>query len=592
MPEKLATRLERLRAELAKQRLDGLIIGREDMFQGEEVPLGDERLGYISGFTGSAGFALITAYAAVLFSDGRYSLQMISQTDPAYWQCHTLQKYSLNDYLDEHSLDGLTIGIDPRLVTMTGYARYADSISKASGQLTALHANPVDAIWWDQPAMSAPAAWRMSDAVAGQSVADKLQLLADDLRQRNLRAVLLSRVDAVNWLVNMRGGDLPCTPVNLCFAFFDCDHGLTLLGDSDRLVPVMDQDIAVKPLADLPDLLASCAGDAVLIEPDSLPQALSIEIAASDVEMVEGDCPVTPKKARKNQVEISGFRLAHYHDGVAMVKFLHWLSGIKPTSYTESQIATRLEQFRSQQPEYLRPSFSTIAGAGPNGAMVHYRAMAGKDRTLSDGDILLLDSGGHYQTGTTDITRTLLIGDALANCDVAHAFTHVLRGHIALAMAYFESGATGQQLDGIARAPLWAAGLQFAHGTGHGVGHVLSVHEGPASISKRGSEKIEAGMVLSNEPGYYLTDQYGIRLENLVVVRQASSPDFLCFETLTLCPFERRLIRAELLSTIERQWVDDYHQKVLEELTPFLPQKCQTWLAAACKPLEVTVKTR
>jgi Xaa-Pro aminopeptidase len=209
MPEKLATRLERLRAELAKQRLDGLIIGREDMFQGEEVPLGDERLGYISGFTGSAGFALITAYAAVLFSDGRYSLQMISQTDPAYWQCHTLQKYSFNDYLDEHSLDGLTIGIDPRLVTMTGYARYADSISKASGQLTALHANPVDAIWWDQPAMSAPAAWRMSDAVAGQSVADKLQLLADDLRQRNLRAVLLSRVDAVNWLVNMRGGDLP-----------------------------------------------------------------------------------------------------------------------------------------------------------------------------------------------------------------------------------------------------------------------------------------------------------------------------------------------------------------------------------------------
>ena len=585
MPEKIATRLARLRAELAKQRLDGLIIGREDMFQGEEVPPGDERLAYISGFTGSAGYALITAYAAVLFSDGRYSLQMVSQTDPADWQCHTLPQYSLNDYLDQHPLDGLTIGIDPKLVTMTGYARYADSISKASGQLTALDANPVDAIWYDRPAMPAPSAWRMDDLVVGQSVAEKLQALSDNLRQKNLRAALLSRVDAVNWLVNMRGSDLPYTPVNLCFAFFDCDHGLTLLGDGDRLAPVMDQDIAVKPLADLTDLLALCAGDAVLIEPASLPQALSIEIVASDVEMVEGDCPIMPMKARKNQVEISGFQRAHHHDGVAMVKFLQWLSGISPASHTESQIATSLEQFRSHQEEYLLPSFPTIAGAGPNGAMVHYRAVAGHDRSLCDGDILLLDSGGHYQTGTTDITRTLLIGDALADGDVAVAFTHVLRGLIALAIAHFESGATGQQLDGIARAPLWAAGLQFAHGTGHGVGHVLSVHEGPASISKRGGVAIEAGMVLSNEPGYYLPDKYGIRLENLVVARAASEPDFLCFETLTLCPFDRRLIRAELLSEIERQWVDDYHQKVLTELTPFLPKTSQIWLAAACAPL-------
>ena len=585
MPEKLATRLTRLRTELAKQRLDGIIIGREDMFQGEEVPPGDERLAFISGFTGSAGFALITGYAAALFSEGRYSLQMVSQTDPTAWQCHTLPQYSLNDYLAQHPLDGLTIGIDPKLVTMTGYKHYADSIAKARGQLTALDDNPIDTIWLDQPAMPAPSAWRMDDAVAGQSVADKLQALADVLRQQNLRAALLSRVDAVNWLVNMRGGELPFTPVNLCFAFFDCVHGLTLLGDGNRLGPVVDFDIAVKPLADLPDLLALCDGDAVLIEPASLPQALSIEIAASGVKMVEGDCLVSPMKARKNQVEISGFQRAHHHDGVAMVKFLYWLSGINPTRYTESQIATRLEQFRSRQPEYLMPSFSSIAGSGPNGAIVHYRAVAGQDRTLSDGDILLLDSGGHYQTGTTDITRTLLIGDAPADGDVTYAFTHVLRGHIALAMTHFESGATGQQLDGIARAPLWAAGLQFAHGTGHGVGHLLSVHEGPASISKRGGVAIEVGMVLSNEPGYYLRDQYGIRLENLVVVRHASEADFLCFETLTLCPFDRRLIRAELLSTIERKWLNDYHQKVLTELTPFLPETCRTWLSLACAPL-------
>ena len=452
---------------------------------------------------------------------------------------------------------------------MTGYARYADSISKARGQYT--YVNPVDAIWHNQPVMPAPSAWRMYDAVAGQSVADKLQALADELRQQNLQAALLSRVDAVNWLVNMRGADLPCTPINLCFAFFDCDHGLTLLGDGDRLAPVMDQDIAVKPLADLPDLLALCAGDAVLIEPASLPQALSIEIAASDVEMVKGDCPVTPMKARKNQVEISGFRLAHHHDGVAMVKFLHWLSGIKPANYTESQIATRLEQFRSHQPEYLRPSFSTIAGAGPNGAIVHYRAVAGQDRTCLMAIFYCLILADITRQGQQISPALLLIGNAPLMVMLL-AFTHVLRGHIALAMAHFECGATGQQLDGIARAPLWAAGLQFAHGTGHGVGHVLSVREGPASISKRGGVAIEAGMVLSNEPGYYLPDQYGIRLENLVVARHASDPDFLCFETLTLCPFDRRLIRAELLSVIERQWVDDYHQKVLAELTPFLPK--------------------
>ena len=585
MPDGVKTRLAELRTQMAKQRLDGMVIGREDMFQGEEVPPGDERLAYISGFTGSAGYALVTADAAALFSDGRYSLQMLAQTDPADWHCYTLPQDGLDDYFERHPVDGLTIGIDPRLVTMTTYDRFNDSISTAGGRVTALDINPIDAIWHDQPPMPAPSAWRMDDAVAGQCVADKLQALAENLRQQNVRAALLTRVDSVNWLVNMRGGDLPCTPVNLCFAFFDCDQGLTLLGDADRLASISDQNIAVMPLADLPHLLALCAGDAVLVEPASLPQSLSFVLAASDVEMVVGACPVTPMKARKNQTEISGFRQAHHHDGVAMVKFLHWLSGIESASYTESQIATTLEQFRSQQAEFLLPSFATIAGTGPNGAIVHYRAVAGQDRTLCDGDILLLDSGGHYQTGTTDITRTLLIGAGPPPSDVVDAFTHVLRGHIALAMAHFECGASGQQLDGIARSPLWSAGLQFAHGTGHGVGHVLSVHEGPASISKRGAVAIEAGMVLSNEPGYYRTDHYGIRLENLVVACHASDPGFLCFETLTLCPFDRRLIRPELLSPIERQWVDDYHQRVRAELAPFLPTTCQTWLAAACTPL-------
>ena len=585
MPDGVKTRLAELRAQMAKQRLDGMVIGREDMFQGEEVPPGDERLAYISGFSGSAGYAFVTADAAALFSDGRYSLQMLAQTDPADWQCYTLPQDGLVDCFERHSVDGLTIGIDPRLVTMTNYGRFNDSISTAGGRVTALDINPIDAIWYDQPPMPAPSAWRMDDAVAGQCVADKLQVLAENLRQQNVRAALLTRVDSVNWLVNMRGGDLPCTPVNLCFAFFDCDQGLTLLGDADRLASISDQNIAVMPLADLPHLLASCAGDAVLVEPASIPQSLSFVIAASDVEMVAGACPVTPMKALKNQTEISGFRQAHHHDGVAMVKFLHWLSGIEPASYTESQIATTLEQFRSQQPEFLLPSFATIAGAGPNGAIVHYRAVAGQDRTLCDGDILLLDSGGHYQTGTTDITRTLLIGDGPPPSDVVDAFTHVLRGHIALAMAHFECGASGQQLDGIARSPLWSAGLQFAHGTGHGVGHVLSVHEGPASISKRGAVAIEAGMVLSNEPGYYQTGDWGIRIENLIVVTPAKQTGFLEFETITLCPLDRRLIDKTCLDAGEIDWIDRYHRAVYEQLHPHLSPMAKSWLEAACCPL-------
>ena len=286
-----------------------------------------------------------------------------------------------------------------------------------------------------------------------------------------------------------------------------------------------------------------------------------------------------------SKTEINGFLRAHRHDGVAMVKFLHWLETVRPIDYTESQIASELESLRAQNAEFLVPSFATIAGTGSNGAIVHYRALAGADRRLANGDILLVDSGGHYRTGTTDITRTLLIGDGAPAPAVADAYTHVLRSHIALAVARFEAGATGQQLDGIARAPLWAAGLQFAHGTGHGVGHVLSVHEGPASISRRGSLAIEAGMVLSNEPGYYAPEKYGIRLENLVVARQSADTDFLCFETLTLCPFDRRLIRSELLSASELQWLNDYHKYVLATLSLSLPTESQRWLSKACAPL-------
>ena len=473
-----------LRQQLIKHQLDGFIIGREDMFQGEEVPPSDERLEYISGFTGSSGFAIVTTNTAALFSDGRYSLQMREQTDEENWNCFTLPEFGLTDWFGKYPVNDLVMGIDSRLVTLRKYNQLYEDISRAGGVLELLESNPIDEIWLDQPKISPSTVWLMDEAIAGYSVAEKLNKLAEKLVEQGLRAVLLSRVDSVNWLVNMRGSDLPFTPVNLCFALFDLESGLTLLGDPERLAPIKDKFIEIMPLLCLDSLLAPLAGETMLIEPASLPKSLDPIIAKSNAKIVEGDCPVMHLKACKNQAEVDGFKLAHRHDGVAMVKFLHWLSDINPTDYRESQIASKLEAFRSNNKQFLLPSFATIAGSGPNGAIIHYRAMPGLDQELADGDILLLDSGGHYVSGTTDITRTLLIGNKEPTAEVAEAFTHVLRGHIALAKATFEAGATGQQLDGIAQRHFGNLGLKFPHGTGHGVGHVLSVHEGPANISK------------------------------------------------------------------------------------------------------------
>ncbi len=585
MPDQLLKHLLVLREQLVKMELDGFIIGREDMYQGEEVRPEDERLAYISGFTGSAGFAFVTKDSAVLFSDGRYSLQMEVQTNSNYWHCCTMPDNGLTEWLALYQLNNLHIGIDARLVTMQGFDRFSKIITAAKGILWPVDANPIDATWYDRPCMARATPWRMDDAVAGQSVSEKLSSLTSTLAKKGADAVLLSRVDAVNWLVNMRGADLPFTPVNLCFALFQCDGGLVLLGDPTQLISITGEDITVLPLSELANLLVLLGNQKLMIEPASLPKALGIILEAGEIELLNSDCPVTVMKAQKNMVEIEGFRKAHLHDGIAMVEFLCWLSQMTPHQYSESQVAEVLYDYRTKNSEFLTPSFQTIAGAGSNGAIVHYRAIAGADRILGDGDILLIDSGGHYKTGTTDITRTLLIGSAPAALPVARAYTHVLRAHIALAMVNFESGATGQQLDGIARAPLWEAGMNFAHGTGHGVGHVLSVHEGPASISKRGALAIDVGMVLSNEPGYYLADNFGIRIENLITAQHASKDNFLCFETLTLCPFDRQLIVPELLTRCELNWLDAYHNHVAKKLAQLVSKDCCDWLIKACDPI-------
>ena len=576
-------RLRALRAELAAHDIDGWVIGREDMYQGEEVPAGDERLAYISGFTGSAGTAIIFADHAALFSDGRYSLQMEKQTDAAAWSCHTMPDIDIGAWLKTQTLTGRTIGVDARLITLSAFDKLSAVMRESGLSLKAMTFNPIDMIWQDRPITEVTPAHTMADDIAGETIDSKLDRLADSLTDFGCDAVLLSRADAVNWLANIRGHDLACTPVTLAFALYHRENGLIILADRQRMLPVLNEHMAVVPLEQLDELLEPIAGCDFMIDPASLPKALHQVISDSGVNIVTAPCPVTKMKAKKNPAELDGFRKAHQIDGIVMAEFLCWLDHADVTQMRESAVADKLLSMRATHPDFMSPSFETIAGSGANGAIVHYRAVAGQDSLVQNNSLFLLDSGAHYRFGTTDITRTILIGDA--DAEMRRAFTAVLQGHIALARAHVPAGTTGLQLDTIARAPLWSAGLDYAHGTGHGVGHVLSVHEGPASISKRGSLSVTAGMVLSNEPGYYKTGSWGIRIENLIAVKASGTDGFIEFETLTMTPIDRHLIDKTMLSEAEIAWVDIYHQWVLSQIGADVSPPCQAWLITACAPL-------
>lgn len=584
-------RLAALRQSMVKVGFDGWIVGREDMYQGEEVPAGEERLAYISGFTGSAGFAVILVKTAGLFSDGRYSLQMETQTSQDDWQCNTISDMTFENWLKAKQLaEGFTIGIDARLVTLSGFERFERVVVAEGGKLLSHSENLLDAFWQDRPPTPPAKIWQMPFKFSGKTVTKKLDDLAIQLQDNDCEAVLITRVDSVNWLVNMRGADLPCTPITLCFALFHRQSGLHILRDEvgfcSMLSPVLSDRVMASSMASLPALLERIGEGRIMVDAESLPKILSEQILASRVKTVQATCLISTAKACKNEAELEGFRSAHRRDGVAMVEFFCWLDQamqMPDTGFFESEIATRLLAFRQQQEGFISPSFNTIAGSGPNGAIVHYRAIAGEDRQLLADDMLLLDSGAHYCNGTTDITRTITTGKPPSRA--VTAYTHVLRAHICLAQANFPCGTTGQQLDAITRLPLWAADMDFAHGTGHGVGHVLSVHEGPVSISKSGTKALETGMVLSNEPAYYQNGEWGIRIENLVAVGAANDAGFLHLETISLCPFDRRLIDKALLNANEISWVDQYHRNVEAELLHYLSKTAKPWLKSACHPL-------
>ena len=576
-------RLQALRTQMDAHEIDGWVIGREDMYQGEEVPAGDERLAYVSGFTGSAGTAIVFADRAALFSDGRYSLQMQNQTDADVWSCHTMPDVGIGTWLKEQELSGMTVGVDARLITLSAFDKLSAVMREAGLSLKAVMFNPVDMMWHDRPMSEAKPAFAMDVQIAGEAIDSKLDRLANKVTDFGCDAVLLSRADAVNWLANIRGYDLACTPVTLAFALFHRENGLIILADRQRMLPVMNEHMAVVPLEQLDELLEPLAGCDFMIDPASLPKALHEVILEAGVNIVTAPCPVTKMKAQKNPAELDGFRKAHQIDGVAMAEFLCWLDQADVSQMRESALADKLLSMRAGHSDFIASSFETISGSGPNGAIVHYRAIAGQDSLIQNDSLYLLDSGAHYRFGTTDITRTILIGDA--DPEMCRAFTAVLQGHIALARAHVPVGTTGLQLDTIARTPIWSAGLDYAHGTGHGVGHVLSVHEGPASISKRGQLAVSAGMVLSNEPGYYKAGSWGIRIENLIAVKASSQDGFIEFETLTMAPIDRRLIDRAMLSEAETAWVDIYHQWVLSKIGADLSPQCQAWLISACAPL-------
>ena len=589
-PSLYAGRLTLLRQELALRGLDGFLVPRSDEHQGEYVPPHAMRLAWISGFTGSAGLVVVLTKQAALFVDGRYTLQAETEVDSALFSRHHLTDEPPNEWLAKNLPAGAKLGFDPWLHTPKGVEKLRAACAKAGAELVALDCNPLDAVWLDQPEPPlAPVVPHASD-FAGQSSAEKRSTVARNLIEEKQDAAFLSSPDSVAWLLNIRGEDVEFSPLPLCFAIAHRDGSLDLFIDprkrSAELETHLGPEVRLHRPMDMGTVLDGLKGRLVRLDGDSTPAWVEDRLKVAGAKPVSGNDPCALPKACKNKVELDGARQAHLRDGVALVRFLSWLDR-HALACSECSAADRLEEFRRQNALYRGPSFPTIAGAGPNGAIVHYRASAESDRKLEAGQLFLLDSGGQYLDGTTDVTRTIAIGEV--GEEERHRFTLVLKGHIAIATARFPSGTTGSQLDVLARQALWNEGLDYDHGTGHGVGSYLSVHEGPQRISKVGnSQSLKPGMVISNEPGYYKAGAYGIRIENLLAVKDLPAMgerQLLGFETLTLAPIDRRLIDASLLTKAETSWLDAYHRLVEERIAPLVDGDSSDWLMRVTRPI-------
>ena len=592
----MAERLAALRAELARRGLDGFVVPRADEHQGEYVPPSAQRLAWLTGFTGSAGIAVVLRQRAALFTDGRYTLQARQEVEAAAFELLHIGEQPPARWVGEALPAGSRLGVDPWLHVGEQIEAFRAACARAGGELVACADNPLDAVWTDRPAPPlAPLAVHPLD-FAGKAAADKRAELAQGLAAERLDAAVLTDPAAIAWLLNLRGGDVAYTPLPLAFALLHADATVDLFVDPRKLSSEVEAHLGAAVRRHPPAALSAAleelgrAGKRVRFDPQQAPAAVVERLRAAGARAEPGADPCALPKACKNPVELAGSRAAHRRDGAALVRFFAWLEREAPAGrLDEGAAAAVLEEFRRAGLHFRGLSFPTIAGAGPNGAIVHYHVPDIGSRRLEPGQLFLVDSGAQYLDATTDITRTVAIGPAGA--EERQRFTLVLKGHIGLAAAVFPAGTTGSQLDVLARRPLWAAGLDFDHGTGHGVGSYLSVHEGPQRISKLGSTvALKPGMILSNEPGYYKAGAYGIRLENLVAVVEANAPPgaerpLLGFETLTLAPFDRALIVPDMLDEAEIAWLDAYHARVAAEIGPLVEPDTRAWLAAATRPI-------
>jgi len=589
-------RVDKLRRLMAAAGLEAVLVPRADEHQGEYVAPSAERLRWLTGFSGSAGLAAVARRAAALFVDGRYVVQAPTQVDTRIFEVRQIPQTKLEDWLCSHVPSGSAVGFDPKLHTAAMVEELTRSLRPKGIRLKALGRNPVDRIWGrerpappQQPVVPHPLKY------AGKAAEQKIAELQASLRKEGQDAVVLTLPDSIAWLFNIRGSDVAHNPVALAFALVPANGKAELFIDPAKVRTEAKAHLA--PLAKVSEpaaldhrLAALRATDRrILLDPATASSWFFRKLAGGKATIVRGPDPCLLPKARKNAAEIKGARAAHKRDGAAVARFLAWLDREAPHGkLDEIAAARRLETIRSETQALKEISFDTISGAGPNGAIVHYRVTTRTNRKLETGQLYLVDSGAQYLDGTTDITRTVAIGKPTR--EMQERFTLVLKGHIAVATARFPKGTRGVDLDPFARRALWEAGLDFDHGTGHGVGSYLSVHEGPQSISKRGMTVLEPGMIISNEPGYYKEGAYGIRIENLVLVTEpekvaGGEREVMGFETLTLAPIDRRLVRPELLSSGERDWLNAYHARVAEVIGPELGPADRAWLEAATAPV-------
>ncbi|KRE16338.1 X-Pro aminopeptidase [Bosea sp. Root483D1] len=592
-PSQVAPRVAALRTALARQGLDGFIIPRADEHQGEYVPAHMARLAWLTGFTGSAGNAIVLADKAALIVDGRYTIQSAAQTDTSVVTPTKMEETPLDKWVEANLPAGGKLGYDPWLHTVDGVARLEKAAAAAGSMLVPVTPNPIDALWSDRPAPPTAPVKAHPAAYAGESSASKLARIRQELAKAKVDALVLSDPHALAWVFNIRGGDVEHTPLPLGYAIVPREGRPTVFLAPEKITNEAGDAIGalgeIAPPQALEQQLKALGAAKAKVRLDSSTAAAALATLIRDAGGTPdaGTDPIALMKAKKNETELSGSRRAHLRDGAAIVRFLSWLAREAPKGgLTEIDAVAALEAERLKTGELRDVSFTTIAGAGPNAALPHYRVTEASNRRIEPG-IFLVDSGGQYEDGTTDITRTMAIGEPTA--EMRDRYTRVLKGHLAISRAVFPKGTSGAQLDAFARAPLWQAGLDFDHGTGHGVGSYLSVHEGPQRLSKLGTTPLEPGMILSNEPGYYKEGAYGIRIENLIIVEERQIPGaertMYGFETVTWCPYERALIDLSLLDEGELAWINAYHAQVWSNLAPLVEGEAKAWLEQACLPL-------